>query len=120
MPFEHGRLHLLLGQLHRRLRQKQAAADALEKALQIFEQLGNPLWSARVQTERARVTVRQGHGAELTPTEQRVAELAADGLSNREIATAIYISIKTVESTLTRVYRKLGVRSRAMLSRRLR
>lgn len=60
-----------------------------------------------------------GHGTGLTPTEQRIAELAADGLSNREIATAVFISVKTVESTLTRVYRKLGVRSPAMLGRRL-
>ena len=119
MPLEHGRLHLLRGQLHRRLRQKQAAADALVEASEIFEQLGNPLWSARVNAERARGSVRPGHGAGLTPTEQRVAELAAEGLSNREIATAIYISVKTVESTLTRIYRKLGVRSRAMLGRRL-
>lgn len=119
MPLEHGRLHLLRGQLHRRLRQKQAAADALEQALQIFEQLGNPLWSARVHAERSRVALGPGHGTGLTPTEQRVAELAADGLSNREIATAVYISVKTVESTLTRIYRKLGVRSRAMLGRRL-
>lgn len=119
MPLEHARTQLLLGQLHRRLRQKQAAAAALNQAALIFNQLDNPLWAARVHAEQARVNVRPGHGGDLTPTEQRVAELAADGLSNREIAAAVYISVKTVESMLTRVYRKLGVRSRAMLGRRL-
>jgi ATP/maltotriose-dependent transcriptional regulator MalT len=119
MPLEHARAQLLLGQLYRRLRQKQTAAAALDKALRIFEQLENPLWAARVHAERARVNVRPGHGADLTPSEQRVAELAAEGLSNREIAAAVYVSTKTVESVLTRVYRKLGVRSRAMLGRRM-
>jgi DNA-binding CsgD family transcriptional regulator len=119
MPLEHARTQLLLGQLYRRLRQKQAAATALDHALRIFERLGNPLWAARVHTERARVNVRPGHGPDLTPSEQRVAELAAEGMSNREIAAAVYISTKTVESVLTRVYRKLGVRSRAMLGRRM-
>jgi DNA-binding NarL/FixJ family response regulator len=120
MPLEHARTQLLLGQLHRRLRQKQAAAAALDQAMRTFEQLDNPLWAARVHAERARVNVSPGHGANLTPTEQRVAELAAEGLSNREIAAAVYVSAKTVESVLTRVYRKLGVRSRAMLGRRMR
>ena len=120
MPLEHARAYLLLGRLYRRVRQKQAAAAALDEALRIFEQLGNPLWAARARDEHARVNVRPGHGTELTPTEQRIAELAANGLSNREIASAVYVSTKTVESILTRVYRKLGVRSRAMLSRRMR
>ncbi|HZN84348.1 MAG TPA: AAA family ATPase [Mycobacterium sp.] len=119
MPLEHARTQLLLGQLYRRLRQKQAAAAALDQALRTFEQLDNPLWAARVHAERARVNVRPGHGVDLTPSEQRVAELAAEGLSNREIAAAVYVSAKTVESVLTRVYRKLGVRSRAMLGRRM-
>jgi ATP/maltotriose-dependent transcriptional regulator MalT len=119
MPLEHARAQLLMGQLYRRLRQKQAAAAALDNALRTFEQLGNPLWAARVHAESARVNVRPGHGAELTPSEQRVAELAAEGLSNREIAAAVYVSTKTVESVLTRVYRKLGVRSRATLARRM-
>ncbi|WP_217198936.1 helix-turn-helix domain-containing protein, partial [Streptomyces buecherae] len=51
----------------------------------------------------------------LTPAEHRVAELVGDGATNREIAGRLFLSAKTVESTLTRVYRKLGVRSRAEL-----
>jgi DNA-binding CsgD family transcriptional regulator len=51
--------------------------------------------------------------------EARIAGLVRDGASNREIATQLYLSVKTVEATLTRVYRKLGVRSRTQLSSRL-
>ena len=56
---------------------------------------------------------------ELNETEWRVAELAAQGLSNQEIAQRAFLSVKTVEANLTRVYRKLGIRSRAGLARRL-
>ena len=52
---------------------------------------------------------------ELTATELRVAELAAGGLTNREVATAAFMSPKTVEANLSRVYRKLGIHSRAEL-----
>jgi DNA-binding CsgD family transcriptional regulator len=55
----------------------------------------------------------------LSETERRVATLAADGLSNQEIAQRAFVSVKTVEASLTRVYRKLGVRSRAGLARAL-
>jgi DNA-binding CsgD family transcriptional regulator len=55
----------------------------------------------------------------LTSTEARIAGLVRDGASNREIATQLFLSVKTIEATLTRVYRKLGVRSRTQLSSRL-
>ena len=56
----------------------------------------------------------------LTETERRLAELAASGLSNHEVAERAFVSVKTVESNLTRVYRKLGVRSRVGLANALR
>ena len=56
---------------------------------------------------------------ELTETERRVAELAASGLTNREVAAQLFMSPKTVEANLARVYRKLGIRSRAELGARL-
>lgn len=56
--------------------------------------------------------------ADLTPTEHRVAQLVAEGKKNKEVAAALFLSVKTVEVTLTRVYRKLGVRSRSELARR--
>jgi DNA-binding CsgD family transcriptional regulator len=55
----------------------------------------------------------------LTPTEERVAELVADGQTNKEVAQALFLSEKTVEANLTRIYRKLGVRSRTGLAARL-
>jgi DNA-binding CsgD family transcriptional regulator len=60
---------------------------------------------------------RAAPGGGLTPAEQRVAELAASGLSNKEIAGKLYLSVYTVQAHLSRVYAKLGVRSRAQLAR---
>jgi DNA-binding NarL/FixJ family response regulator len=119
MPLEHGRHQLLLGQLHRRRRQKHASATALIEALRTFEQLESPVWAVRVRAELSRTNVSHAGKVHLTPTELRVAELAADGLSNRDIAAAANVAIKTVEANLSRVYRKLGVRSRVELGRRM-
>jgi DNA-binding NarL/FixJ family response regulator len=84
--------------------------------LAAFEELGTPLWA-----ERARVELNRASGmrtrAELTASEQRVAELAATGITNREMAAALFISPKTVEANLSRIYRKLNIRSRAELGR---
>ena len=75
--------------------------------------------SARRLSCRARTSGR-AQAVELTPAEQRVAELAASGMTNRDIAAALFISPKTVEHNIGRVYRKLGIRSRAELGRRMR
>jgi DNA-binding CsgD family transcriptional regulator len=115
MPFEQARTQLLLGQLQRRQRHKDAAATTLQDALAVFEELGTPLWAARARTELARTKVTR-RGAGLTPAEHRVAELAASGMTNNDIAAAMFISPKTVEVNLTRTYRKLGIRSRAQLA----
>lgn len=119
MPFERARTALLLGQLQRRQRRKEAASATLGEALRTFEDIGIPLWAQRARDELARVNVRPSRDQRLTPSEQRVAELAASGMSNRDIAAALFISIKTVEANLGRVYRKLGVRGRVALARRL-
>lgn len=119
MPFERARTALLLGQLQRRHRRKEAAAATLRAALDVFERIGTELWAQRTRAELARVNVRPTKDQRLTPSEQRVAELAAAGMSNRDIATSLFISIKTVEANLGRVYRKLGVRGRAALGRHL-
>jgi DNA-binding CsgD family transcriptional regulator len=76
------------------------------------------LWLAKVEAEAGRLGGRRGSGDELTPTEERVAELAAAGLRNVEIAARLHVTPKTVEATLSRVYRKLGVRSRTELAHR--
>ncbi|CAN3126751.1 LuxR family transcriptional regulator [Mycobacterium sp. smrl_JER01] len=119
MPFERARTQLLVGQLERRQRHNQAASAALNEALQTFEQLGTPLWAERARTELGRANVGPHRDATLTPSEQRVAELAASGMTNRDVAAALFISPKTVEANLSRIYRKLGINSRAALGRRM-
>jgi DNA-binding CsgD family transcriptional regulator len=120
MPFEMARTRLLLGQLQRRKRQKKSAADSLGEALRAFAELGTPLWAQRARAELSRTNVGPGHNVELTPSEQRVAELAASGMSTRDIAAALFISPKTVEHHIGRIYRKLGIRTRAELGQRMR
>jgi DNA-binding CsgD family transcriptional regulator len=119
MPFERARTQLVLGQIQRRRRQKRAAAAALQEAAQIFGELGMPLWADRARAELERASVSPAGGARLTPSERRVARLAATGMTNREVAGALFISPKTVEANLARVYHKLGIRSRAELGQRM-
>ncbi|BBZ27435.1 transcriptional regulator [Mycolicibacterium madagascariense] len=119
VPFERARTQLLLAELQRRLRRRQAARTTIEGALATFDALGTPAWSARASAELARIQVLRGQEPDLTASEQRVAELAAAGMSNKDIAAALFISPKTVESNLGRSYRKLGVRTRVELARRL-
>jgi DNA-binding CsgD family transcriptional regulator len=115
LPFELGSTLLVKGRLHRRANQKRLAAEALRQALEIFERLGAPSWAERARGELGRVGLRHRSPHELTPTELRVARLAAGGLTNREVAAGAFMSPKTVEANLSRVYRKLGIRSRAEL-----
>jgi DNA-binding CsgD family transcriptional regulator len=119
MPFERARTQLLLGQLQRRQRQKEVASATLREAMQGFEDMGAPLWRDRARAELARVNVAPTQDLILTPSEQRVANLAASGMTNRDVAAALFISPKTVEANLARVYRKLGISSRAELGRRI-
>jgi DNA-binding CsgD family transcriptional regulator len=115
MPFELGRTLLVNGLLERRAKRKHAARDSFERALSIFDQLGATLWADRARAELDRSYRRRSPPGELTPVEQRIAELAAAGLTNRAIAEQVFLSPKTVEADLARVYRKLGVHSRAGL-----
>jgi DNA-binding CsgD family transcriptional regulator len=102
--------------VHRRRNERRAARAAFEEALATFERLGVSPWVVRAQAEIARVPVRRA-SADLTPTEERIAQLVATGLTNREVADRAFISAKTVEANLSRVYDKLGVHSRAELGR---
>jgi DNA-binding CsgD family transcriptional regulator/tetratricopeptide (TPR) repeat protein len=119
MPFERARSRLLLGKLQRRRRLKDAPTRTLSTALAEFETIGAPLWAKQARDELARTKVRPTHTSELTPSEQRVAELAASGMSNKDIAATLFVGTKTVEHNLTRVYAKLGIRSRVELARRI-
>jgi DNA-binding NarL/FixJ family response regulator len=116
MPFERARTVLVRGRLLRRRNQRRAARSALEEARAEFERLGAVLWAARATDEMSRVPVRKTP-SDLTPTEERIASLAAEGLTNKEVAERAFVSPKTVEANLARVYGKLGVRSRAELGR---
>jgi DNA-binding CsgD family transcriptional regulator len=118
-PFERGRTLLALGSVRRRAREKRAAREALEEASSTFDSLGAGLWAARARDELARISGRRPASSDLTTTEARLAALAAEGLANKEIAAALHMSVHTVEGHLTRIYRKLGIRSRAALAGRL-
>jgi DNA-binding NarL/FixJ family response regulator len=77
------------------------------------------LWAAKARAELSRIGGRRSSGDELTPTEQRIAELVAAGNTNREVAATLVVAERTVESALTQIYRKLDVRSRTELARKL-
>jgi DNA-binding CsgD family transcriptional regulator len=77
------------------------------------------VWAERAQAELARVGGRPPSSGALTATERRVAELVAEGLQTKQVAGRLFVSPKTVEGHLSRIYEKLGVRSRTELARRL-
>ena len=119
MPYERARTLLVQGQVLRRLKRKREARTALEEAAAMFASLGAAAWVARAEAERQRVASRRAPEG-LTASELRVAQLAADGLTNPEIAAQVFVSRKTVEATLARIYRKLAISSRGQLDRALR
>jgi DNA-binding CsgD family transcriptional regulator len=119
IPFDRGRTLLALGILQRRANQRRAARASLEAALALFEELGAHLWAENARAELKRIAGRTPTGDVLTPTERRVAELVADGHSNKEIAATLVVTVKAVEAHLTRIYGKLNIRSRTELTRLL-
>jgi DNA-binding CsgD family transcriptional regulator len=118
-PFERARTLLSLGTVQRRAKQKRGARSSLESAAAILEAIGAAPWAERAREELHRVGGRAPGGAELTATERRVAELVAEGCSNREVAAALFVTPRTVEWNLTKIYAKLGIRSRSELARGL-
>jgi DNA-binding CsgD family transcriptional regulator len=118
LPAERARTLLVLGAARRRAKRKRAAREALEESLAVFERLGARAWAGAARAELARIGGRAPGSGDLTPSERRVAELVAEGRTNRETAAALFVSERTVEGHLSRVYAKLGVRSRAELARR--
>lgn len=115
MPFELGRTLLVKASVHRRRKEKRAAKEALEEALALFDGLGAPAWALRARAELKRTGLRPPAPLDLSETERRVAEMAAAGRTNREVAASLFMSPRTVEANLAKAYRKLGVRSRAEL-----
>jgi DNA-binding CsgD family transcriptional regulator len=115
LPFELGRCLLVLSTAQRKARQRRDAATSLDEAIATFAGLGAVRWQALAAAQRARLA--PGPDQALTATERRIAGLVAAGQTNPQIAAALYISVKTVEANLTRIYRKLGLRGRVDLAR---
>jgi len=117
LAFDRARALLWLGVAARRVRKRAVARRYLEAAATAFADAGSDGWAEHARTEMARLGQgRTVHAAELTVAEQRVAALAAEGLSNKQIATRLSIAVHTVEVHLAHVYAKLAIRSRAQLA----
>jgi DNA-binding CsgD family transcriptional regulator len=116
--FGWARALLALGIVRRRARQKRAAREAIAAALRGFEELGATTWVAKARDEVASIGGRTREEG-LTAAERRVAVLVAGGRTNREVAAELFLGERTVAGHLTRIYAKLGVRSRTELARRL-
>jgi DNA-binding CsgD family transcriptional regulator len=119
LPVDLARTLIALGNVERRSRRRTVARSALAEALAACEACGAAPLAARAREELARLDAMErggGGGPQLTATEQRVAALVGGGATNREVAAELFISVKTVEGTLSRIYRKFGVRSRTALA----
>jgi DNA-binding CsgD family transcriptional regulator len=120
-PFERARTELCLGERLRRTRQRADAREPLRSALETFERLGADPWTERARAELAAsgetARRRDPYAAEqLTAQELQVALVVAQGATNKEAGASLFLSPKTIESHLGRVYRKLNVRSRTELA----
>ncbi|HEX3780790.1 MAG TPA: AAA family ATPase [Pseudonocardiaceae bacterium] len=118
-PFEHARALLVHGERLRRARMNREARIQLERARQIFERLGAEVWCRRAEREAQPTGSVQGP-ASLTAQQLTIVELAAAGLSNKQIAERLFLSSRTVGTHLYQAFPKLGVTSRAGLRDALR
>ena len=118
-PFSRARTLLALGRTQRRAKKRGAARATLEDALARFETLGAPLWADQTRAELGRIGGRAPSGDALTGAERRIAELVAQGSSNKQVAAALFLTEHSVETALSRIYRKLGIHSRAQLAKAL-
>jgi DNA-binding CsgD family transcriptional regulator/Flp pilus assembly protein TadD len=116
MPFEEARTRLLLGTALRRAGRRSDARRELQAARAVFVRLGTPLQAEQALAELGRIGGKPGSDGELTATERRIIALAAAGQTSREVAGALFLSVRTVDSHLGHIYRKLGLRSRTELA----
>ncbi|MGH3804890.1 MAG: helix-turn-helix transcriptional regulator, partial [Pseudonocardiaceae bacterium] len=124
-PFDTARTQLCYGERLRRSGRRRGAREHLVPAYETFQRIGARLWAQRAATELSAAgqpasPSPRNPGEDLTAQELQVAQLAARGSTNREIAAQLFLSVKTIEMHLGRVYRKLGVRSRTQLANLLR
>jgi DNA-binding CsgD family transcriptional regulator len=108
---------LVLGQVERRRKARRQSRDALRRAYELAAEMGHRPLLAQIERELPRVAAERS-GSELTATERRVADLIAGGATNRDAAAALFVSVRTIETHVASIYRKLGVRTRAELARR--
>jgi DNA-binding NarL/FixJ family response regulator len=116
-PLHSARALLVAGEALRRAGKRRGAGARLDEARAIFLDLGAESWVERCDKELRRARPRPRRDRELTPAERRVAALVAVGKKNREVAAQLFTTVATVEAHLTRIYRKLGIRSRTELAR---
>jgi DNA-binding CsgD family transcriptional regulator len=120
LAFDSARTLLVLGRAQRRARNWGAVRETLERAAKAFDAIASPGWADNARSELGRVGARRAVPVgQLTDTEARVARLAANGLTNKEIAKELVVTVNTVEFHLRNAYAKLGIRSRAQLAARL-
>ena len=118
--FEEGRTRLVYGEALRRARRRVEAREQLAGAARAFAAAGARVWERRAKEELRAAGARLPRptsGAPLTPQEERVARLVADGLTNKEIAARLVVSTKTVEGHLRNIFEKLGLTSRTQVAR---
>jgi DNA-binding CsgD family transcriptional regulator len=118
-PFELGRTLLALGTARRRAHHKRAARESLQRAAAIFERLGARVWLEKARSELRRIGGRIASDHEFSETERQIVELVVAGRRNSEVAAELSLSPNTVAWNLSKVYRKLGVRSRTELAARV-
>ncbi len=119
LPLDRGRTLLALGAAQRRAKRRREARETLERTLAIFERIGAALWAERARAELSRISGRAATPGALTPAEERVAVLVAEGKTNREVAAALFLSDRTVQGHLSHVFGKLGIKHRAELGQAL-
>ncbi|MEV6650280.1 AAA family ATPase [Streptomyces sp. NPDC051219] len=119
LPLEQGRALVALARVERRRRRRASAQAALHSAAAVFDRAAAAPWLQLATETPSRVEAAPATGGALsvlTEAEQRLALLVAQGASNQEAAAKLYLSVKTVEARLTRIYQKLDIRSRAQLA----
>jgi DNA-binding CsgD family transcriptional regulator len=109
---------LVLGRIERRRKARRPARDALRRAHELATEMGHRPLLAEIERELPRVAAERS-STELTATERSVADLIAAGATNRDAAAALFVSVRTIETHVAAIYRKLGVRTRAELARLL-
>jgi DNA-binding CsgD family transcriptional regulator len=116
LPLDRGRTLLALGVTQRRLKRRREARATLEEALAVFERIGAALWADRARSELKRISGRAATPGALTPAEERVAALVAEGKTNKDVAAALFLSERTVEGHVSRIFGKLGIRHRTEIA----